>query len=68
MNEDQKELLTEKEAAAYLRVTPRTMIKKRHLGLVPHSRFGDRVLYRKRDLDELLERNYVPAMAAVAAA
>lgn len=51
--------LTKEEAADYLRISRATLdrlVKKR---LVPHAKLGKRVIFRKRDLDALLEKHLV---------
>jgi excisionase family DNA binding protein len=44
--------LTTDEAAAYLRIEPRTLANMRHRGTGPHfHKHGGRILYRTHDLD-----------------
>ncbi len=55
MTTDPGALLTEREAASYLRVAPRTMQRWRQLGRGPaYTRAGRRILYRMADLQEYL--------------
>jgi len=49
-------LLTEREAAAFLHVTPRGLINWRNSGRVPHLRLGRAVRYRRESLISMLER------------
>jgi excisionase family DNA binding protein len=51
-------LLTQDEAASYLRVSPRTLQRWRtEVGIgPPWHRAGRRVLYKQRDLDAWLEQ------------
>jgi len=55
--------LTRKEAAAYLRISVRTLDHLAHEGDIPYSKLGNgpraRVLYQRRDLDAYLERTKV---------
>jgi excisionase family DNA binding protein len=55
MPSDPSRLLTEDEAADYLRVRPRTLQRWRQLGRGPKfTRAGRRVLYRMGDLEAYL--------------
>jgi excisionase family DNA binding protein len=57
MTTDPGRPLTEREAAEYLRVAPRTLQRWRQLGRGPRFvRAGRRVLYRQRDLDDWLDQ------------
>jgi excisionase family DNA binding protein len=49
-------LLTEKEAAAYLRIKVRQLYNWRVSGLIPYIRIGKALRYRKSAIDEALER------------
>lgn len=50
-------LLTTTEAASYLRLSPRTLDNWRSRKTGPaYVKLGDRVLYRKSDLDSWLEQ------------
>jgi excisionase family DNA binding protein len=45
--------LTTDEAAAYLRIEPRTLANMRHRGTGPHfHKHGGRILYHTHDLDK----------------
>ena len=52
------ELLTSRQVAAHLAVTPRTLLQWRKAGILPFSQVGRRVLYRMRDIELLLQRNH----------
>jgi excisionase family DNA binding protein len=55
MNTEPSQLLTEDEAATYLRVRPRTLQRWRQLGRGPKfTRAGRRILYRMADLQAYL--------------
>jgi excisionase family DNA binding protein len=55
MTTDPGRLLTEEEAAAYLRVRPRTLQRWRQLDRGPtFTRAGRRILYRMADLQDYL--------------
>jgi excisionase family DNA binding protein len=55
MTSDPNRLLTEDEAADYLRVRPRTLQRWRQLGRGPKfTRAGRRILYRMADLQQYL--------------
>jgi excisionase family DNA binding protein len=57
MSTDSGRPLTEREASEYLRVAPRTLQRWRQLGRGPRFvRAGRRVLYRKHDLDDWLDK------------
>lgn len=56
----QPTLLTNKEAADYLRVAPHTLDNWRYESSgPPYLKLGRKVLYRQGDLDAFLEANYV---------
>ncbi len=48
-------LLTEKEAAAYLRIKVRQLYNWRVSGLIPYIRIGKAIRYRKKAIDHKLE-------------
>lgn len=50
-------LLTEDEAAAVLRMCPRTLRKARQAGELPFVRFGRIVRYSESDLAQFIERS-----------
>lgn len=56
-------ILTRKEAAAYLRISVRTLDKLAQDGEIPYSKLGkglrSRVVYQRRDLDAYVERSRV---------
>jgi excisionase family DNA binding protein len=49
-------LLTEKEAADYLRIKVRQLYNWRVSGLIPYIRIGKALRYRKAAVDQALER------------
>lgn len=51
------ELLTDKEAAEFLRVSHQTMWRLRKCGKLPHVRLATKLLYRKSDLEAFIEQN-----------
>ncbi len=53
--------LTETELAQQLKLTQRTLIEYRKTGILPYYKLGGRILYRERDIVDLLERNKVMA-------
>ena len=51
-----KELLDTEEAAAYLRLSPKTLVKNRCIGgSPPFFKAGRRVIYDRADLDRWLD-------------
>lgn len=56
-NETQNDWLTRDEAAEYLRVSPVTLRNWAYTGRhnLPYYRHGQRVLYKRSELDEWLE-------------
>jgi len=62
MGDMTNELLTVKDAAAYLHVTPLTLARWRKAGTGPNwSQPGKKVLYRKSDLDAWVDARSVVA-------
>ena len=53
--------LTETELAQQLKLTQRTLIEYRKTGILPYYKLGGRILYRERDIVDLLERNKMMA-------
>ncbi len=53
--------LTETELAKQLKLTQRTLIEYRKTGILPYYKLGGRILYRERDIVDLLERNKMVA-------
>ncbi|MEI8342926.1 MAG: helix-turn-helix domain-containing protein [Verrucomicrobiota bacterium] len=49
-------LLTEKEAAEYLRIKVRQLYNWRVSGLIPYIKIGKALRYRKAAIDQALER------------
>lgn len=61
MTTEPGQLLTEDEAAEYLRVRPRTLQRWRQLGRGPRfTRAGRRILYRLADLEAYLREQERP--------
>jgi DNA-binding transcriptional MerR regulator len=57
-------VMSEREAATYLRTKPRTLKLWRHTRGLPHSRISNKVvLYTQKDIDQWLARRRV-AIAA----
>ena len=55
-NEDlAQQLLTEKEACAYLRVSKRNLYCWRMAGLIPYFKIGRAVRFRRADMDKALD-------------
>ena len=50
-----KQLLTEKEACAYLRVSKRNLYCWRMAGLIPYFKIGRAVRFKKTELDAALK-------------
>ena len=62
---DNSALLSTRDAAAYLALSPRTLEKWRTRGVGPaYSRIGRRVVYRLDDLDKLVAAGVVGGGAA----
>lgn len=59
--EGAKEVLTEKEASEFLHISRTTLWKLRDSGKLSFVRIGNKVRYRRRDLDEYLESQLRPA-------
>ena len=53
--------ISDREAAEFLKVSRHTLFAYRQKGLLPYMQLCGKILYRERDLEELLQRNYVPA-------
>ena len=53
--------ICDREAAELLKVSRHTLFTYRQKGLLPYVLLCGKILYRERDLEELLQRNYVPA-------
>lgn len=53
--------LTDREVSEILKVSRRTLQEYRNDGILPYILLGGKVLYRERDLEELLEKCYHPA-------
>lgn len=57
-----KRWISDREAAEFLKVSRHTMLSYRQKGLLPYVQLYGKILYRERDLEELLQRNYMPAV------
>ena len=55
---DGERYLTGKEVSEILKVSRRTLQEYRNDGILPYILLGGKVLYRERDLEELLEKCY----------
>ena len=53
--------ISDREAAEFLKISRHTLFTYRQKGLLPYVLLCGKILYRERDLEELLQRNYVPA-------
>lgn len=53
--------LTDKEVSSILKVSRRTLQEYRNNGVLPYIPLGGKILYRERDLEELLQKCYHPA-------
>ena len=58
---DGERYLTDKEVSAILKVSRRTLQEYRNDGILPYILLGGKVLYRERDLEDVLEKCYHPA-------
>ena len=54
--------ITDREAAEFLKVSRHTMLSYRQKGQLPYVQLCGKILYLERDLEELLQQNYVPAV------
>lgn len=59
IKESEQEWLDVKKACAYLKVTPRCLQNYRDKGVIPFSKIGGKILYRKNDLNEYLLENRI---------
>lgn len=50
--------LTDREISEKLHVSRRTLQEYRNNGILPYILFGGKVLYRERDIQNLLDKNY----------
>ena len=57
MNTRETELLTDKEAAKFLRSSQLTLWRLRKSGELPFTRIATKLIYRRSDLENLLNRN-----------
>lgn len=53
--------ISDRDAAEFLKVSRHTLFTYRQKRLLPYVLLCGKILYRERDLEELLQRNYVPA-------
>jgi septal ring factor EnvC (AmiA/AmiB activator) len=54
-----KEWLDGQEVALALNISLRTLQHMREQGLIPYSRFHNKLFYKKSDVDAILETNYL---------
>ena len=54
--------ISDREAAEFLKVSRHTLFAYRQKGLLPYVMLCGKILYREQDLEEFLQRNYVPAL------
>ena len=50
--------LTGKEVCERLYISPRTLLDYRNRGIILHTQFAGKILYKASDLEKLLEDNY----------
>ena len=55
-DEEANPLLTEKQVAAYLAVTPRHLYSWRMAGFIPYFKIGRAVRFRRIEVDAAIER------------
>ncbi len=55
-----REILTERQAAALLQVSTRTLNRWRHTGKLRYARTGRIIRYRKQDLDRFVHDHIEP--------
>jgi len=53
--------LTDDETSKALKVSRRTLQEYRSNGIIPYILLGGKILYRERDIEELLQQCYHPA-------
>ena len=53
--------ISDREAAEFLQVSRHTLLAYRQKNILPYVMLGGKVLYRESDLQDILQRNYVPA-------
>jgi len=54
---ESKEILTDREASAFLRISQVTLWRERKKGNIVFRRVASKIVYRQEDLDAYLERN-----------
>ena len=54
--DEANQLLTEKQIAAYLSITPRHLYSWRMAGFIPYYKIGRAIRFRKAEVDEALAR------------
>ena len=50
--------LTGKEVCERLYISPRTLLDYRNRGIILHTQFAGKILYKASDLERLVENNY----------
>ncbi len=60
------DLLTDKEAAKYLRISQITLWRERKAGRIAFRRASSKLIYKREDLENYLERNKREAFACTA--
>lgn len=61
MEEKSNTNFTEAQAASYLKRSTTTMWRLRKARVLPYSKFGGKILYRKTDLDKFISDNLIGA-------
>jgi len=64
----EKAWLSNREAAKYLNLSKTTLQRYRTSGVLPHSKLGGNIFYRRSDIEALLERNMRTSTSDVCAA
>lgn len=55
--EEDQEILDQQGVLELLKISPRTLVNYRQSGIIPFTRIGGKIYYRKQDILELLEKN-----------
>lgn len=53
-------ILTISEAADYIKLAKGTLYQYIHYGKIPHYKIGNRVMFKKEDLDDFIEKCFIP--------
>lgn len=58
-----KTTLNEEQASKYLSRGKTTLWRMRKQGEIAYFKYGNKILYRKEDLDVFLKQNYIPTFS-----